>query len=323
MPCYSPLKGYKARANGGLTFRKEESAGEKMEVACGQCIGCRLDRSRMWAIRISHERSMHDDKGGNCFVTLTYDDEHLPAYGSLVKDDFQNFMKKVRVDLVPKVPFWLDSVEREQFMHEYGIRYFMCGEYGEADDGLLGRPHYHACIFNCDFGEWRLWSVSDCGEPIYTSAMLSRYWDKGFAVLSNLTYESAGYVARYCLKKVTGMKADDHYSRCDAYTGEWNPVEHEYNDMSRRPGIGATWFKKFHGDVFPRDEVPVVGAGVFKGAPRYYDELLRRMDDETLEHVKEVRQEFRRAFADEYTPERLMAKYNVKKAQLEFLKRSL
>ena len=69
MPCYSPLKGFRNLESGGIVFKRSSIAGEAMEVACGQCLGCRLDRSRMWAIRIVHEASLHDD---NCFLTLTY-----------------------------------------------------------------------------------------------------------------------------------------------------------------------------------------------------------------------------------------------------------
>ncbi len=72
MPCYSPLKGWVDSDTGGIKFRRD-GAQATMEVACGQCLGCRLDRSRMWAMRIVHESSLYDD---NCFVTLTYDDEH-------------------------------------------------------------------------------------------------------------------------------------------------------------------------------------------------------------------------------------------------------
>ena len=81
MPCYSPLKGFKDEETGGIKFRRDGTK-ETMEVACGQCLGCRLDRSRMWAMRIAHEASLHELDGGNCFITLTYDDDEMPANGS-------------------------------------------------------------------------------------------------------------------------------------------------------------------------------------------------------------------------------------------------
>ena len=107
MPCFSPLRGFKDPHTGGLTFRRDGVRSE-MEVACGQCLGCRLDYSRMWALRISHEAVMHEFDGGNCFVTLTYRDErdctedqlrggfHVPRDWSLHVEHFQKFMKRLR-----------------------------------------------------------------------------------------------------------------------------------------------------------------------------------------------------------------------------------
>ena len=99
MPCYSPLKGFRNKENGGIVFKRSKIAGEAMEVACGQCLGCRLDHSRMWATRIIHEAESWDE---NCFITLTYNDDHLPSDGSLVKSDFQKFMKKLRKRVYPR-----------------------------------------------------------------------------------------------------------------------------------------------------------------------------------------------------------------------------
>ena len=96
-----------------------------MEVGCGQCLGCRLDRSRMWAMRIVHESTLHELDGGNCFVTLTYRDRlecsqeqlekgyHVPDDWSLHKEHFQKFMKRLR-----------------KAFHPQKIRFFHCGEYG-------------------------------------------------------------------------------------------------------------------------------------------------------------------------------------------------
>ena len=129
MPCYSPLKGWKDRDTGGIVFRGDNGI-EEMEVACGQCLGCRLDRSRMWAMRIVHESSLHELNGGNCFVTLTYDDENVPDDWSLDKSHFQLFMKRLRK--------WVFSPSGLGRRPEYdddgnlvnGVRFFHCGEYG-------------------------------------------------------------------------------------------------------------------------------------------------------------------------------------------------
>ncbi len=206
MPCYSPLKGWKNRETGGIQFRGD-GATSKMEVACGQCLGCRLDWSRMWAMRIAHEASLHEYVGGNCFVTLTYDDASVPVDWSLDRRHFVNFMKRLRKAFEP---------ER--------IRYFMCGEYGSVcKHGLsldvvvcplcnVGRPHYHACLFNCSFSDLVSYGSRD-GELRYTSGFLESVWSHGFVDVGELNFASAAYVSRYCLKKVTGVAAVQHYTK--------------------------------------------------------------------------------------------------------------
>lgn len=327
MPCYSPLKGWKDRDTGGITFRRENGI-SNMEVACGQCLGCRLDRSRMWAMRIVHESSLYEFGRGSCFVTLTYRDREectseqlkagyfVPDDWSLNKKHFQDFMKRLRKVFSPDK-----------------IRFFHCGEYGaKCKHGVkldlvncplcsVGRPHYHAALFNCGFEDLVPYGSKN-GELRYTSPLLESIWKYGFVDVGDLNFESAAYIARYALKKVTGLGADDHYMQTDL-DGVATWVLPEYVTMSRRPGIGFDWFKKFKEDVFPSDEVPVVGVGVVKKVPRYYEEIFKCEDPLSLEEIKEVRSQFRLAHGDEYTPERLMSKYKVKKAQTELLKRSL
>jgi len=290
MPCYSPLAGYKRLDNGGITFVKAESAGQEMEVACGQCLGCRLQRKSDWAARIMHEAQCWEY---NCFVTLTYNDENMPADGSLVKKHPQNFIKKLR-----------------QHFEGRRIRYYYCGEYGEE----LDRPHYHFCLFNLDFGDKQLLKDEE-GIALFVSESLEKVWGKGFCTVGELTFESAAYVAGYVLKKVTGTRAQDHYLRCDEYgVAYW--LEPEYTQMSLKPGIGALWYEKYKDDVYPSDETPVVGKGVYKGTPRYYEKILEREDPEIHEAVKRARRAYVKANVDEFSDERLMAKYKVKKAAM-------
>ena len=327
MPCYSPLKGWKDSETGGIVFRAE-GAESHMEVACGQCLGCRLDRSRMWAARIVHEASLHEYQGGNCFVTLTYRDKeecsleqlsqgfHIPEDWSLHKSHFQKFMKRLRKEYADRT-----------------IRFFHCGEYGNTcEHGIdlvrvgcpfcnVGRPHYHAVLFNVSFGDLDLYTTVN-GEPRYTSPKLESIWKYGFVDVGEVNFESAAYVARYILKKVTGVAADGHYIKIDL-DGVARYVEPEYCTMSRRPGIAKEWYEKYKDDLFPSDECPVPGSGVFKKVPRYYQELFATEEPLTLEEIKEVRQRFREENAEEYSPGRLMDKYRVKKAQVQMLKRTV
>lgn len=290
MECFSPLKGFRSRETGGIVFRRGSDAGEPMTVACGQCLGCRIDYSQTWAARIVHEAALYDT---NCFITLTYNQENLPPGGSLVKSDFQKFMKRLR----KKFP-------------KRNIRYYHCGEYGEQ----LERPHYHACLFNFQFPDQKLLGQNE-GNFLFTSETLSQLWPYGFSTIGELTYDSAAYVSRYVLKKVTGHMHDDHYMRCDDYgVAYW--LQPEYTTMSRRPGIGKEWYEKYKSDVFPSDELPIPGRGVFKNVPRYYEDLLEKSDPELHQRIKVARAKYAKNRPEEYTPQKLESKYKIKKAQL-------
>lgn len=282
-----------------VVFRRPDSfRGERLDLPCGQCVGCRLERSRQWAVRCMHEASLYDD---NSFITLTYDDVHLPADGSLQLADFQCFMKRLRKSVAPK-----------------RVRFYHCGEYGET----FARPHYHALLFNHDFQDRRFFSKrGDC--RVYTSDSLSKLWPFGFSVVGEVTFESAAYVARYVMKKVTGDRAEGHYQGRKS----------EYTTMSRRPGIGARWYEKFKTDVYPRDGVVVRGR--VTRPPRFYDGLLGREDPAAFSDLKIKREINGHRFVDDVLSDgtklrvsdsdgrRLLVKEEVAKAQILQLKRSL
>lgn len=248
MSCYSPLKAYigrEAKPNGkkSIVFSLREAfhtpSGKNfpVDLPCGQCIGCRLERSRQWAVRCIHEASLYEN---NCFITLTFDESSLNEKRSLVKADFQKFMKRLRKRF---------SCDR--------IRYFHCGEYGEK----LGRPHHHACLFNFDFPDKEMWSIR-CGVPLFVSVTLKKLWPFGHSTIGDVTFESAAYVSRYIVKKITGDMAKNHY----------NGRTPEYVTMSRRPGIGREWINSFMNDVYPHDFV-VVRGNLKCRPPKYYDSI--------------------------------------------------
>lgn len=300
MPCYSPLKGYRAKkpnASGRYSLVFNRSLGFSdlpVDVPCGQCIGCRLERSRQWAIRITHEASLYSN---NCFVTLTFDPQHLPADGSLNVVTFQNFMKRLRKEFGE------------------GIRFFHCGEYGET----FGRPHYHACLMNFDFPDRVLWKEVN-GFKLYTSDILSRIWGQGFCSVGDVTFESAAYVARYITKKVTGPLAASHYERIDLETGEIINLKPEYTTMSRRPGIGHAWFEKYRSDVFPGDFV-VMNAKKIK-PPKYYSNKFELFDENAFKRVRINRVLNSKKHVDNNTPDRLFVREEVQLARLQMLKRN-
>ena len=223
----------------------------------------------------------------------------------------------------------------EIFLYPQKIRFFHVGEYGrkcrhhvdleffDCEYGCrVGRPHYHACLFNCGFDDLEIHSYNQYGEPYFTSSTLASIWKYGFVDVSELNYATASYGARYCLKKIGGLHADDHYAMVDDY-GVMYWLQPEYATMSRRPGIGYDWFKKYKNDVFPRGEVYCPGKEPVRKVPRYYDELYKESNPLGFEEVKAARLKHLRENADEYSIERLEDKYKVKRAQIRSLKRVL
>ena len=295
MTCYHPLLAYKSE--GKVVFEKPFAFAKGFNLPCGQCIGCRLNYSRQWAIRIVHEAQMHDQ---NCFITLTFDQAHLEKRSnplSLDVSEYQKFMKRLR----------------KRFGNN--IRFFHCGEYGE----LNKRPHYHAVIFGMDFKDKVLWSNRD-GNKLYTSETLQELWPYGFSTIGDVTFQSAAYVARYIMKKHKGEGAEDHYTRWCPTTGEGIPVEPEYCTMSRKPGIGHNWLMKYKADVYPHDYVVINGHKV--KPPRYYDSLL---SDEELAELKAKRKECSPETITEYgeAMDRLWVSQEIKLKKLELLIRNL
>jgi hypothetical protein len=251
MPCYNPVGTY--RTDGSNTVRP-----------CGMCLGCRLEYSRQWAVRCLHEAALHKD---NCFITLTYNNENLPENLSLSLDEIQKFLKRFRRKVEPNK-----------------IRYFGCGEYGEKQghkysDGI-GRPHYHLCVFGYDFHDkqvlrngtykrWRSRFFKGENADLYISKNLGKMWKKGFHSIGDVSFNSAGYVARYVTKKKkltqtemkrTGKTLDDHYKGRTP----------EFAIMSKRPGLGQDWIKKYWNSVYPKDFIMLNGHKHKPG--RYYDD---------------------------------------------------
>ena len=278
MPCYHPIKAWRNPKVSGspVAFSPCAVYSSSILLPCSRCSGCRLDHSRVWAIRCAHEASLYED---NMFVTFTYDDENIPSYGSLNKRHLQLFWKKLR-----------------KAFPNRRIRYYACGEYGDQTE----RPHYHAIIFNLWMDDCKYWKSTPMGDRLYISDMLANIWGHGFVVIGSVTFDSAGYVARYVMKKRSRPTARDEdvraeqerqycnaYLRADPDTGEVVWLEEEFAVMSRRPGIGHDWYERFKDDTYPSDTV------VFNGKemkpPRYYDEKIRVEDSDLYESLKQDR----------------------------------
>ena len=275
MPCFRPLHAYRGppgeTGRPSIVFKRSSSVrGEKLDLPCGSCVGCRLERSRQWAVRCVHEASLYDE---NTYITLTYNEKNLPKNLSLDVSHFQKFLKRLRKKFTGRK-----------------IRFFHCGEYGEKKQ----RPHYHALLFNIEFKDKKFFKMFN-GNRLYKSDILTAAWSLGFATIGDLTFESAAYVARYCMKKITNKE-----TRVDRRGKTWpSAAEHyhgrkpEYTTMSRggrgvgMGGIGKGWYEKNSSDVFPNDSVVVRGREM--RPPKFYDRQLEKTDPDLLEKLKKVR----------------------------------
>lgn len=305
--CYEPLTAYRAKRlneNGKrpVVFNRNSGFTDmELQIPCGKCLACQLKRARTWAIRCMHEAQLHQD---NIFITLTYSPENLPPGKTLVKSDFQKFMKRLR----------------KKFPRSKGdsIRYYMCGEYG----GKNKRPHYHAILFNFDFPDKVFWRFNGRNDKIHRSEILEALWPQGFSEIGSVTMESAGYVARYVQKKVFGEEGFQEYNDIDYETGEiTNERVPEYSASSKRPAIGKEWYERYKTDIYNKDFFTFNGVK-FK-APRYYDNLYELENPSHMRKIKNEREVKAKQYHSELDSERLEDMKYVKTRQTKSLIRSM
>lgn len=343
MPCYHPLQAWRSNKfkteNGKplIVFDKKQIQNgtfEELKLPCGQCIGCRLKKAADWAVRCLHES---EEYATNCFITLTYNEKYLPTDGSIARGKdapITLFMKRLR-----KAYCGFSKVDDS--VNKYPIRYFACGEYGEACFNCqlseryctcpeyipsLGRPHYHILLFNFGFEDIQLFKEED-GIRLYTSEMLQKLWSDpktkeplGFCTVAELNWKTAGYVARYATKKITGEMGATHYLKRDQETGEPGYVLDEFVTMSRRPGIGKRFLDRYKADCYPKDFITVNGKKF--PIPPYYDRLCEMIEPSLIQQLKIKRRKRACEKPEETHGTRLKTKEFIKKVQTKTLKRN-
>lgn len=236
-----------------------------VNVPCGKCIECRLDYSRSWAFRMVCELQYHNKAS---FLTLTYDDEHVPLtddfHMSLRKDDLQKFIKRLR----KRLP-------------DTHLMYYAAGEYG----GQTLRPHYHMILFGFYPDDAVFYKINKFGDVMVTSEFLNSVWGNGFVVVGEVNKKTCGYVSRYCTKKQVGINAISTY---DVFG-----LERPFCLSSKRPAIGRRWIDDHIHDVANYSTLTIsTGDGSFSlHPPKYFYDILRLYFPDVYDNIQLVNED--------------------------------
>lgn len=267
-------------------------------IPCKNCWACNLNYSAEWATRNMLETLEHDH---NYFITLTYDEEHLPipetmSYKEVYEMDTHNIEVPVTIEndgtwidgtLYPDhVKRFINSI-RKHFERQgiYNIRYFYCGEYGSETQ----RPHYHMLLYGVpmDLSQNYSWHIDKNHKEHWKNPLIDKYWPYGMHDIANIEWSSAAYVSRYCTKKL------NFEPRSDKWYAEQGKLK-EFIRMSRMPGIGMNYYKMHKLDIYSNDEMimkTVKGnTGSFK-PPKAFDKLFKEEYPEEYERIENHRKE--------------------------------
>lgn len=206
-------------------------------VPCGKCPHCLRTRQAGWIFRLNEEQKQSKT---SCFITLTYEDDHLPfsekGYPTLKNKDFQSFMKRLR-----KPPKHL------QLFQLTNVRYYAIGEYGSESY----RPHYHAIMFNLPK------SYVDYPE------ILQSIWTHGYVHVAECNVKTIAYTTKYMMKTFTtdGRHPDDDRQR---------------ERLMASNGLGKSYLNEKRKTFYHETQTPyIIGYGGQKiSMPRYYKEKI-------------------------------------------------
>ena len=278
----------------------EESGSEFQVIPCGVCDECYKKRVKEWSIRILNETKYHKE---NYFITLTYDNAHLPKNHSLDKNRIQTFFKSLKKALSRK-------------FKDIKIKYYCVGEYGEGKgEREYLNPHYHFIGFNVPLSLVGLTDIFPDGRRHYSASgdllkyceFLSHLWPEGFVTIQDVTFGSAAYVAGYVHKKLKDERpvirqelaflTNPKTNKVDALIvpKRYDPyellgVEKPWSLMSK--GIGEQYFIDNQEKIYKTDEV-FYNSGKFgimsSLPPRYFDKKLKQHNLEKSKEITEKR----------------------------------
>lgn len=267
MACYHPIAAFQDTVGGGVRLHPP-IAETNLQLPCGTCLGCRTSHATAWARRAQHEASTWEH---NSFLTLTYDDAHLPSDRGLRPDDLTRFLKRLRArhsrvhaDSAKRIRKKYRGMGRHILSSPLGgLRYIGSGEYGET----YGRPHYHILLFNCGFNDRTL-----VAKDLYESELIKQLWPFGSHKIGTVTGASANYVAQYTLKNVGKI----------AVTPDGEILQRPFFRVSTRPAIGTKFIQKYKDDL---GQGYLVAEGTKQAIPRAYMKILHNLDPHLCEQV--------------------------------------
>lgn len=259
-----------------LMFRRDV-----MLIPCGQCIQCKIRKREDWVTRMELEARTHD-KDSIYFITLTYDDDHVPNV-NLETGEIRRgkaIQWKGGAERPQEVQtLWMEDIElfmkRLRKASKTPLRYFLAGEYGEK----TSRPHYHMILYG--------WMPTDL-KPIhkinrtshYTSDWLVNIWKMGNVDIAPAAPQTYRYVAGYVLKKLYG---DDKVKYQEM------GMKQPFCVMSRRPGLGDEYYKEHKEEIW-RDGYIMCSGGKKQQIPEYYWRKLEAEDPQRAWDIKRDRQ---------------------------------
>lgn len=237
------------------------------DVPCGRCYACLANRRNQWTFRLLNELKVAES---NYFVTLTYDQDHIPTtrlynrfdIPTLDKTDVQKFKKRLRGEILqnedPDGPYIKKSEKSGNYSPK--LRYFTCGEYGSQGN----RPHYHTLLYNLPKSYVR---TNPINQKLY-SPILEEVWGKGMVDIGKIQRESAHYVSQYTL----GHLIEEKWKN--------DPRKKPFALMSRKPGIGLSYVDENIKDYYhnTKDSYATGENGVKNSLGRYYKEKIFEND---------------------------------------------
>ncbi len=284
MACINPKKAWWSKhrhpETGNLTpvFRPDHSHElyGSFLLPCGKCQPCLAKKVQAKCIQCVHE--MHSVKH-SCFLTLTYDDDHLvinnrSLSGTLVKEHLKQFHKSLRKRI------------NDTYGKDYKYKYFQSGEYG----GLTGRPHYHVLLMGYDFPDKTRVAITS-KRPLYDSETLNTLWKYGHVRLEDAGIGAASYIAKYAIKEyMSGNR--------DLESLETTGRIPQYITQSRQ--IGKTHLHKYakeflqHGTYVTSNMNPSVLGQPNKGLPlsKWQLQQLKEINPDRVDEILSERKHF-------------------------------